>query len=64
MMFLVVFVGRKMVMDISFGGVLFPPPFNMCANFLSLLFLCLLWHGWLPGPGGIVHDDPWAFFVI
>ena len=21
---------------------------------------CLLWHGWLPGLKGIVHDDPWA----
>ena len=21
---------------------------------------CLLWHGWLPGLRGIVHDDPWA----
>ena len=28
------FCGRKMVMDICFGNVLFPP-FNMCANFLS-----------------------------
>ena len=35
--FHVVFAGRKMVMDIYFGNVLFSP-FNMCANFLSLLF--------------------------
>ena len=21
---------------------------------------CLLWHGWLPGLKGMVHDDPWA----
>ena len=21
---------------------------------------CLLWHGWLPGLKGIVHNDPWA----
>ena len=39
-MFLVVFVGRKMVMDICYGNVLFTP-FNTCANFfLSLLFSC------------------------
>ena len=21
---------------------------------------CLLWHGWLPGLGGISDSDPWA----
>ena len=21
---------------------------------------CLLWHGWLPGLKGMVHDDPWV----
>ena len=42
----------------------------MFGLFLNLLFLChwiavewsrcLLWHGWLLGLRGIVHDDPWA----
>ena len=38
-MFHVDFVGRGVVMVIYFGNVLFTP-FSMCANFLSLLFLC------------------------
>ena len=38
--FLVVFVGRKMVMDIFVLGVFLSPPFNMCANCLSLLSSC------------------------
>ena len=64
-MFLVVFAGRRMVMDIYFGSVLFPP-FNMSVTSLSLLFLmsldrskwprCLLWHGWLPGLNGFLGD--------
>ena len=38
-MFHVDFVGNGMVMVICFRSVLFTP-FSMCANFLSLLFLC------------------------
>ena len=38
-MFHVVFVGRRMVMDIFFGSVPFPP-FNMYVNCLSLLSSC------------------------
>ena len=38
-MFLVVFAGKGMEMDIYFGSVLFTP-FNMCVNFPSLLFSC------------------------
>ena len=63
------FCGKRMVMVICFGNVLFTP-FSMFANFLNLLFLCpldrskwprcLLWHGWLPGLKGIGQRDPWA----
>ena len=38
-MFLVVFAGKRMEMDIYFGSVLFLP-FNMCVTILSLLFSC------------------------
>ena len=60
--FLVVFVGRRMVMDIYFGNVPFTP-FSMYANMSldrSKWSRCLLWHGWLPGLNGLVSDKPWA----
>ena len=25
---------------------------------------CLLWHGWLPGLKGMLHDDPWALSFL
>ena len=35
-----------------------------CASLMSLdrsnWPRCLLWHGWLPGLGGISDKDPWA----
>ena len=67
--FLVVFVGKKMVMDIYFGSVLFPR-FSMYVTCLSLHSSCPsivvsgqdapLWHGWLPGLNGLIGDKPWA----
>ena len=69
-MFLVVFVGRGMGMDIFFGSVPFPP-FNMYAKCLSFAFLmsldrskwprCLLWHGWLPGLNGFAWQQTMGF---
>ena len=64
--FLVVFVGKGMVMVTCFG----PFPSSMLGIFLNLLILCpliaasgvgvLLWHGWLPGLNGINSEHPWA----
>ena len=68
-MFLVVFAGRKMVMVICFGNVLFSPFLHVreLPEFAYLMSLdrrkwprCLLWHGWLPGHKGIGQRDPWA----
>ena len=69
--FLVVFVGKGMVMDTCSGNALFtPPPLNHVRDLPEFAFLmsldrskwphCLLWHGWWPGLNGIRHADPWA----
>ena len=68
-MFLVDFAGRRMVMDIYFGNVLFPTLQHVreLPEFAFLMSLdrskwprCLLWHGCLPGLNGMVNDKPWA----
>ena len=61
-MFLVVFAERRMVMDIYFGNVLFTP-FNMCANFLSLLFLCHSGHGAYSGMVGCLVLKVWFMMI-
>ena len=50
------------------------PPFTHVRELPEFAFLmsldrtkwprCLLWHGWLPGLKGMVHDDPWAFSLL
>ena len=70
-MFHVVFVGRGMVMVVCSGNVLFPllplQHVRELPEFAYLMSLdrskwprCLLWHGWLPGLGGIGQRDLWA----
>ena len=68
-MFLVVFVGKGMVMVICSGSVHFPPLQHVreLPEFAFLMSLdrskwprCLLWHGWLPGLNGLLSNKPWA----
>ena len=68
-MFHVVFVGRRMVMDILFWECSFSPLQHVrdLPEFSFLMSLdrskwprCLLWHGWLPGLNGMLNDKPWA----
>ena len=68
--FHVVFVGKRMVMDIYFGSVPFPPPLQHVRELPEFAFLmsldrsrwprCLLWHGWLPGLSGLLSNGPWT----
>ena len=68
-MFHVVSAGKRTVVDIYFGSVLFPHV-SMSVTFLIFPLLmslnrnrwprCLLWHGWLPGLNGMLNDKPWA----
>ena len=68
-MFHVDFVGKRMVMVICFGNVLFSSLQHVreLPEFAFLMSLdrsncpwCLLLHGWLPGLKGIGLREPWA----